>query len=114
VCVCLCLCARTRACLLESHINLESANLEWDFHDKRVNKVNKLIKIRCKEMCEKETAQHSQNPASTEKFLHYNINNCLTVQLLPFPIIQETKTFRYMLRVTTVSAQNTTKNSPNA
>ena len=43
-----------------------------------------IIKIQCKEMCEKETAQHSQNPASTEKFVHYNINNFLTVTVTPF------------------------------
>jgi hypothetical protein len=45
-----------------------------------------IIKTQCKEMCEMETAQHSQNPASTEKFVHYNINNflnCYSYTLFP-------------------------------
>jgi hypothetical protein len=51
-CVCVCVCApmrtRTRTCLRECNINLESTNLEWNFHNNRVNKVNKLLKYDAK------------------------------------------------------------------
>jgi hypothetical protein len=48
VCVCVGVCARACTCLRECNINLESANLERNFHDNIVNKVNKLLKYNAK------------------------------------------------------------------
>jgi hypothetical protein len=110
--MCVCVCERT--CLWGCNINLESANLEWNFHDNRVNKVNKLLKYNAKKCVKRK--QH--NILKTQHLQRSLYITTLTIfyllQLHPFPIIQETKTFRYMLRITTVSVQNTTKNSPNA
>jgi len=108
----MCVCACT--CLCECNINLEPENLEWNFHDNRVNKVNKLLKYKAKKCVKRK--QH--NILKTQHLQRSLYITTLTIfqllQLHPFPIIQGTKTFRYMLRITTVSAQNTTKNSPNA
>jgi hypothetical protein len=109
VCVCVCVCgrthARTRTCLRECNINTESANLEWNFHDNRVNKVNRLLKYNAKK-CVKKKEHNILKTQHLQRSLYITtLTIFLLLQLHPFPIIQETKTFRYMLRIATVSVQ---------